>query len=66
MLTSKKIDLYRDFAAGVYLSEVPSPPFLRVFYGFIGRQAGQLAGAVPLDCRPSKIQVFISYLAVDM
>jgi hypothetical protein len=26
MLSSKKIDLYRDFADGVYLSEAPSPP----------------------------------------
>ncbi len=26
MSSSKKIDLYRDFAAGVYLSEAPSPP----------------------------------------
>ncbi len=26
MSSSKKIDLKRDFAAGVYLSEVPSPP----------------------------------------
>ncbi len=26
MSSSKKIDLYRDFAAGVYLSEAPFPP----------------------------------------
>ncbi len=25
MSSSKKIDLYRDFAAGVYLSEAPNP-----------------------------------------
>ena len=28
MSSSKKIDLERDFAAGVYLSEAPSPPRL--------------------------------------
>ncbi len=26
MSSSKKVDLYRDFAAGVYQSEDPSPP----------------------------------------
>ncbi len=26
MSSSKKIDLYREFAAGVYLSGAPSPP----------------------------------------
>jgi len=28
MSTSEKIDLYRDFAAGVYLSEAPSSPLI--------------------------------------
>jgi hypothetical protein len=29
MSSSKKIDLSRDFAAGVYLPEAPSPPRLQ-------------------------------------
>ncbi len=33
MLLSKKIDLKRDFAAGAYLSEAPSPP--RFVFGVV-------------------------------
>ncbi len=33
MSLSKKIYLYRDFAAGVYLSEAPSPP--RFLFGVV-------------------------------
>jgi hypothetical protein len=43
MSSSKKFELYRDFAAGVYLSEAPSPPRLwlgcsRNFLGSVSPQ----------------------------
>jgi hypothetical protein len=34
MFSSKKIYLYRDFAAGVYLSEAPSPPLTPYSFPF--------------------------------
>ncbi len=44
MSSSKKIDLYRDFAVGVYLSEAPSRP--RFLFGvvkhFVGFESGQI------------------------
>ncbi len=33
MSSSKKIDLQKDFAAGDYLSEAPSPP--RILFGVV-------------------------------
>jgi hypothetical protein len=44
MLSSKKINLLRDFAAGVYFSEDPSPlRFLfEVVCNFVGSKSGQI------------------------
>jgi hypothetical protein len=42
MSSSKKNDLKRDFAAGVYLSEAPSPMFLSGCSNFVGIESGQI------------------------
>ncbi len=55
MSTSKKFDLWRDFAAGVYLYEAPSSPRFLLFgwsSNFISSESGQIQsvkGTVPRD-----------------
>ncbi len=52
MLSSKTIELYKDFAAGVYLSEAPLP-FLGFCLGwssnFVGTEYGQIQSVTPAE-----------------
>jgi hypothetical protein len=41
MLSPKKIYLYMNFAEGVYLSQVPSPPRF-LFSNFVGSESGKI------------------------